>query len=201
MISPNTPLLLASGSPRRSEILSSLGLPFVARTVDVDESAFSSEAPDSYVARITHLKMAAALAKYFGEEAGVSAVLAADTTVALGGRIFGKPGDLEEAREMIGALSGRSHQVLTAYSLVARSGERAFRTVETEVTLRRATEDELNAYVQTGEGLDKAGAYGIQGRASFLVERISGSYLSVVGLPVCELIADLKMLGLVERYP
>jgi septum formation protein len=169
--------------------------------VDVDERVFPGEPPDVYVERVTQLKTAAAISKFFGAAASVSAVLAADTTVALEGRIFGKPKDIEESREMIETLSGRSHRVLTAYRLIARSGERASRLVETEVTLRSATEDELDAYVQTREGLDKAGAYGIQGRASFLVERISGSYPSVVGLPVCELIADLKRLGLIGRYP
>lgn len=201
MISDRAPLLLASASPRRREILETLKIPFVARSVHVDESVSGSETPEVYVRRVTKLKMEAAISEKFSASLTFAGVLAADTTVTIDGMILGKPSNPAEARSMIGRLAGRTHRVLTAYGLLNDSGERAHRVVETEVSLRAASDDELDAYVSTGEGLDKAGAYAIQGQGSFLVERISGSYPSVVGLPVCELVRDLKSLKLLRKYP
>lgn len=196
MLSSTAPLLLASASPRRRELLMSFDLPLVVQGVDVDEQVLPAETPEDYVMRVVELKLNAARSLRRTLFPMPAAVLVADTTVALDGRIFGKPKDLEDAREMIGALSGRTHRVLTAYGIASDNEGGLLRCVVTEVSLRSASDAELDAYVNTGEGLDKAGAYGIQGRASFLVQRIAGSYPAVVGLPVCEVLSDLKQLGL-----
>jgi septum formation protein len=196
MLSASAPLLLASASPRRRDLLGSFDVPLAVQGVDVDERVLAGETPEDYVLRVTRLKLNEGRRLRQTLSPVPAAVLVADTTVALDGRIFGKPRDQEEAREMIGALSGRTHRVLTAYGISSEQEEGLVRCVATQVTLRPASDDELDAYALTLEGLDKAGAYGIQGRASFLVESITGSYSAVVGLPVCEVLLDLKHLGL-----
>jgi septum formation protein len=131
-------------------------------------------------------------------------VVVADTIVVLGDSVLGKPRDVDEAEETLKRLAGRTHRVLTRYAVsVSPDSERVrvARTVESDVTIRAAAPAELRAYAETGEGLDKAGAYAAQGIGSFLVERISGSYTNVVGLPTCELVMDLRALGLLVAFP
>jgi septum formation protein len=175
-------LILASASPRRRELLSQIGVVF-----DVD-AAHVDEGDDPRVNAVE--KARAAAARHRGEDA---VVLGADTEVVLDGSVLGKPGGEAHAREMLRRLSGRSHAVVTAYALVdCTTGRELVRSVETEVTFRHLTDDDIDAYVATGEPLDKAGAYGIQGRGAVLVDRIDGDYFTVVGLPLADLAAALR---------
>jgi septum formation protein len=177
-------------------------LPFVVRPPAIDESVGQGEAPEPYVERIAREKLSATLEALESSEERYGGVLVADTAVILGERILGKPSGRSEAMEMLSALSGATHRVLTAYGLSARHSGRSFvRVVSTDVVMRAATKGELENYVDTGEGADKAGSYAIQGVGAFLVESIHGSYSNVVGLPICELVVDLKALGLLEQYP
>jgi septum formation protein len=204
------PLLLGSASPRRSGLLSSLGIPFVVLPADIVEDALPGETPDVYLERIAEAKLRAVQARLTEREAApvaaaeLAAILVADTTVVVDEQIVGKPADVEEAVQILSRLVGRHHTVLTRYVVGATGvlGEiYAARTVRTEVKLRVATSDEVRAYAATGEGLDKAGAYAAQGLGAFLVEAVIGSYTNVVGLPVCELIADLGACGLLPAFP
>ena len=183
-------IILASQSPRRRELLERMGLPLRIITPDIDERMERSLPPGELVAAISAEK-ARAVAAQAGPEA---IVIAADTVVALDGAVLGKPADEKDAARMLAALSGRTHQVFTGLT-VAQGG--AVRTVseETAVTFRPLTEGEIAAYVRTGEPMDKAGAYGIQGYGALLVEGIRGDYYNVMGLPVCRLGGLLKELG------
>ncbi|HKK22083.1 MAG TPA: nucleoside triphosphate pyrophosphatase [Pseudohaliea sp.] len=170
------PLVLASGSPRRRELLALLELPFSVQAPAVDETPLAGEAPEAYVAR-TALDKARVVPG--------DAVLAADTAVILGAAILGKPRDRADARSMLERLSGRTHRVLTAVAL--RRGEREWqRTVETTVTFDTLDEARIAVYLDTDEPWDKAGAYAIQGRAGAFVRSLAGSYSNVVGLPLVE---------------
>lgn len=178
-----TALVLASGSPRRRAFLEQLGLTFTVSPADLDERLLPGEAPAAYVERLAREKAQAVAARHPG-----AVVLAADTTVVLEGRVLGKPADAAEAQEMLRALCGRAHQVLTGVALAGGaqgSGPRT-RVVETKVLFREATDAELAWYVGTGEPLDKAGAYAIQGIGGFLVRAIEGSHSNVIGLPLVE---------------
>ena len=179
------PLYLASTSPRRRELLQQLGLAFSIVPVDVDESRLSDEAPEAYVARLAREKARAGLAVITD---GV--VIAADTTVALGDVVLGKPGSCEEAVAMWRQLSGREHRVLTGVA-VASPQEMQFDVVTTIVRFREISFAEMQAYWASGEPADKAGAYAIQGRGAVFVSRIDGSYSNVVGLPLMETAALL----------
>jgi septum formation protein len=170
-------LVLASRSPRRSELLRAAGLEFTIRAMEVDESVQEDELPRDYVLRLAE-KKALAVAMQSGE-----VVLGADTTVAVGSEILGKPRDEEDARRMLEKLSGRRHEVFTGVCLRSE-GRIETRTACTGVWFNILTPDEINAYVLSGEPLDKAGAYAIQGLASKFIPRIDGSYSNVVGLPV-----------------
>jgi len=204
MISESSPLLLASGSPRRRQMVPELGIPFQVETFAVDETPRSAENAHDYVDRICRAKLEAALdgLRSSAEPLHFGAVLVADTTVSVDGTILGKPRDSDEARRMVTRLCGRKHEVLTCFGLQVLDGGRRFvQTVVCDVFFRAASTEEVAAYVATGEGKDKAGAYGIQGTAAFLVERIEGSYTSVVGLPICELVSALRSLELIGSYP
>lgn len=189
-------LILASSSPRRAELLTQVQVGFEVMVPDVDETPYSGERPDAYVARMARAKAAAV-------PAGESVVLAADTVVVLDGRILGKPEDSAEGIQMLLALGGREHEVLTAISVT--DGERQ----ETEVirTLVRFVEVSRSlaeAYWNTGEGADKAGGYGIQGIGGILTESITGSYSAVVGLPLPEterLLGDFGVDTWSQRQP
>ena len=200
MIDETRPLLLGSASPRRREILTTLGLPLRAVSLDVDERIHEAESADDYLVRITSDKLAQAAR----HAAGCSAVLVADTSVILQGRVLGKPAGRDEARAMIADLNGRDHEVWTRFAISSGDAPETVlhaETVRTRVTFRVLDETEIDAYVETGEGLDKAGAYAIQGIGGFAVARIDGSYSNVVGLPACEVIAALRRVGLLGRFP
>lgn len=202
MIDAAHPLLLGSGSPRRREILATLGLPLLVASASIDETPRAGEDPLDYLSRITLDKLTAVSG--LPEVAGAGAVLVADTTVILDDRPLGKPADAAEARAMLRALSGRAHHVSTCFALSgpqdpARAVHRE--TVTSRVVFRTLDDDEIAGYAATGEGLDKAGAYAIQGIGAFAVARVEGSYSNVVGLPACEVIAALRATGLLARFP
>lgn len=176
-----TQLYLASGSPRRRELLTQLGYRFEVLRCDVPEERQSGEKPQDYVCRLARDKAQAGLVV----APTALPVLGADTIVVLGERVLEKPSDLLDAKDMLEALSGRVHQVMTAVALA--TPERCdVRLVTTNVAFRKLEESEIEAYWQTGEPCDKAGAYGIQGIAGKFVSRIEGSYSAVVGLPLLE---------------
>ena len=170
-------LVLASQSPRRSEILRQAGMEFTVRVADVDESPLAGESPAEYVRRL-------AAAKAFAiEPADGETVLGADTTVVIDGEILGKPADAADARRMLARLSGRRHEVLTGICL--RRGTLATCDhATTGVVFAALSSAEIDEYVASGEPMDKAGAYAIQGLAAKFVERIEGDYFNVMGLPV-----------------
>lgn len=182
-------LILGSGSPRRLELLSQIGVtPDAVMPPDIDEDPLKGELPRPYCARMAREKAQAVTA---GPE---EVVLCADTTVALGRRILGKPADAGEAAEFLLALGGRRHQVITAVAV--RRGDRTWeREVVTAVKMKRLSDIELNAYLASGEWRGKAGGYAIQGLAGAFVPWISGSFTGVVGLPVAETAALLHAAG------
>lgn len=176
-------LYLASGSPRRRELLAQIGVPFVTLGAAIDESALPAEPAHGYVERLALEKARAGLASLADNTDAV--VLGADTAVVLDGQILGKPQDRSEALAMLAALSGREHQVLTAVALASRTRS-AVQVVTSRVTFRPLRAGEAEAYWATGEPCDKAGSYGIQGLAAVFVSQLQGSYSAVVGLPLCE---------------
>jgi septum formation protein len=197
-ITPSTPLVLGSGSPRRREILTSLGVAFVVRAPDADEAVRPGETDDVYLPRVVLAKLAAVRASITTADRA-AAVLVADTSVVLEGAILGKPADEADALAMITRLAGRTHEVHTRFAIGAAYTDEAPRhaeTVATRVTFRAIDDDEARAYAATGEGMDKAGGYAVQGRASAFVSRIDGSYGAIVGLPACEVAVALRRLGL-----
>jgi septum formation protein len=182
-------LLLASASPRRAELLASAGFAFDVLPVDVDEKRLETETPTLYVERVARAKAAAALRRH-----PARVVVAADTVVVVDDLVLGKPTDEADARRMLAALSGRGHVVLSGVA-VASGGLMMSRVEETTVWFRTLSEGEIRAYVASGEPMDKAGAYAIQGLASRFVPRIDGSYGCVVGLPVAALVDLLAAVG------
>ncbi len=184
-------LVLASGSPRRSELLRSVGLEFEVIPADIDESVRPGESPSEYVARLSREKAAAVADGLAGEVI----IVAADTTVDIDGRILEKPLDDADARRMLGSLSGRTHLVHTGVTVsrfrLPGSPGTETQVVETVVRFVELTDDAIEWYLGTGEHLDKAGAYGIQGAAGAFVERIEGSITNVIGLPLAETLAIL----------
>lgn len=172
-------VMLASGSPRRREIMTAVGWPFEVRTPDVDESVRPGEDPVDYVQRLAQEKALAVT-----EQIETGLVLAADTTVVIEREILGKPEDDEDAKRMLRLLSGKWHEVLTGVSLVRVNGPTVTSFERTRVRFAAMTEQEIDWYVSLGEPLGKAGAYGIQGPAALFIEEIEGDYLNIVGLPV-----------------
>ncbi|WP_339545755.1 Maf family protein [Pseudomonas sp. RA_35y_Pfl2_P32] len=179
-------LYLASGSPRRRELLTQIGVPFTAISADIDETPLTDESPAAYVERLARGKARAGYAALTVEQsAGPACVLGADTAVVLDGRILGKPRDQAEAQAMLLGLAGREHEVLTAIALL--DGQRCeSRVVRSLVRFRPIDQAEASAYWASGEPLDKAGGYGIQGLGAVFVSGLNGSYSAVVGLPLCE---------------
>jgi septum formation protein len=175
------PLVLASGSPRRRELLSRLGLELEVAPADIDETPLPGEAPSPHALRIARAKAEAASARRPG-----APVLAADTIVVLDGEILGKPRHRDQAREMLRRLSGRSHLVITAVA-VRFAGREATVVEQARVTFRPVAEPLLDWYLATGEADDKAGAYAVQGRGALLVDRVEGNVQAVVGLPLAPL--------------
>ena len=201
-------LILGSQSPRRRELLERMGLEFRVLTAEIDETKYETEDPEASVRRICEAK-ARAVAERLKQENGQSEnhnsplVLASDTIVVLDGRILGKPHDEAQAKAMLRALSGREHAVFTAFTLFRpdTGTEPETHCEKTWVKFRRLSEAEIAAYVATGEPMDKAGAYGIQGKGMMLVEGIRGDYFTVMGLPVCALTQALKRYGIDPLRP
>jgi len=187
-------LILASASPRRKALLQDLGLDFEVIEAQVEEKPATGESPQEFVARAACDKA--------GDISRINLecwVLGADTVVVYGTRMLGKPADAEEALEILQTLAGRSHLVHTGFCLMNEKEHISVsRVVTTEVCFYPFSQDIAAAYVATGEPLDKAGAYGIQGRGGFLVEKIKGSYTNVVGLPLFEVVEELLRYKVVE---
>lgn len=175
-------LILASRSPRRQELLRQIGVAFRILAADIDESRHAGESPRTYVRRMAVEKAEVV----FSRERRRLPVLGADTIVLLDGDVLGKPRDAVHAAEMLGRLSGNTHSVLSAVALVTVDGECRTAVNESRVTFAELGDDWIHAYCQTGEPLDKAGAYGVQGLAAPRIAHIDGSYYGVMGLPLYE---------------
>jgi septum formation protein len=188
-------LILASGSPRRAEILRNAGIQFEVRATDVDESRLVDEAPGDYVRRVALAKAQSAAAKY-RDPVDETLILGADTVVVINADILGKPVSQDDARSMLRRLSGRVHEVHTGLALLRSSGEEQRVVAEvTRVHFASLTDREIEDYIGTGEPFDKAGAYAIQGIGGRYVARIEGCYFNVMGLPLARLWSLLRELG------
>lgn len=187
----NVTFILASQSPRRSELLRQIGLSFTIDPADVDETVLSGESPETYAVRVALEK-----ARVASKRAGKGIVIAADTIVVLNGTILGKPADSRDAERMLDMLSGKMHRVITGLVLRDAATEKTVtRTAVTKVWFKGLSREEIRSYAATGEPLDKAGAYAIQEKGALLVEKVEGCYFNVVGLPLSLLGAMLKELG------
>lgn len=173
-------LILASQSPRRRELLGLFHIPFEIRVADIDEAMDPTKAPTDEVARVSRLKAMAV------PRADDDVIIAADTIVVCRGRVLGKPRDAADARNMLELLSGKDHQVMTGLTIL-RGNTAVTHTEVTDLHFRPLTDREIDQYIRSGEPMDKAGAYGIQGGAALFCERMVGDYYNVVGLPVCKL--------------
>lgn len=189
------PLVLASASPRRAELLRMLGIPYETLPVDVDESVLPDEGPEAHVERLARLKAGAAAERRPG-----AWTLGGDTVVTVDGEILGKPREPRDAVRMLLRLQGRGHQVLSGLALQDPDGRIRSGVGATEVRFRAFDRATAEAYVATREPMDKAGAYGIQGAGSALVEGITGDYFTVVGLPVPLLVRLLEEAGRPYRF-
>ena len=193
--SGSDPLILASSSPRRRHLLEQAGLTFSVIPSTLDESSVPVGPIENHVRMLAEAK-AMEVAEVYPQ----SWVIAADTLVLIGDAVLGKPDTEAQARQMLKALSGKTHRVLTGYCISCNAAERSFsETVETKVTFKTLSDTEIDWYLSTDEPFDKAGAYAVQGLGSFLVKRIEGSYTNVVGLPVCEVMEYLLREGVVKR--
>lgn len=181
-------LILASQSPRRRELLGLFGIPFVIRAADIDETMDETQPAFDEVARVSRSK---ALATPRGP---ADVVIAADTIVVCAGKVLGKPKDEADAKAMLALLSGRDHQVMTGVTVLKGEQTRVFTEV-TDLHFRALSQKEIDRYVASGEPMDKAGSYGIQGGAALFCERMNGDYYNVMGLPVCRLGQILKELA------
>jgi len=190
-------LILASSSPRRAEILTNAGLRFSVLSSAVDETPLLNEEPSALVLRLATSKAELAAARAVGP----AVVVGADTTVVCEGKILNKPESLDQARSMLELLSGRAHSVLTGVAILRLpDNQRRQFTESTLVEFRPIPEDELAAYLATGESFDKAGGYAIQGRAGRFIPRIEGCYFNVVGLPLSRLLSELRALGWSDQF-
>jgi MAF protein len=187
-------LILASNSPRRRELLSLLGLPFESTAVEVDETPGWNEAPAACVTRLAQEKARQALREV--QPADGMMLLTSDTIVALAGKIYGKPANAAKAREMLTSLRGREHSVLTAITLAFPDGRGITDLCETPVPMRNYTDAEMDAYIASGDPLDKAGAYAIQHAGFHPVDALTGCFASVMGLPLCHAARSLTAAGI-----
>ena len=195
-IGKERPLILASASSRRKELLSQIGLPFRAVKSGVEEKAITGDP-----AKITQM-LASKKASHVLRTESESWILGADTIVIIDDKILGKPRDEKDARQMLQSLSGREHSVITGFCLLDPAGNLAHtEAVTTLVRFKTLSEQEISAYINSGEPFGKAGSYAIQGIGAFLVEAISGSYTNVVGLPVCALIKALISVEALDGFP
>lgn len=186
-------LILASASPRRRELLSRFGLDFTVMAAQADETLLPGLTPQQQVLRLSEIK-AAAVRDSLPHRPG-QVIISADTIVVLDGEILGKPKDEAQAKAMLSALSGRAHLVLTGVTVLSETEQKQI-CEETQVFFRTLTASEISAYVRSGEPMDKAGAYGIQGFGSLFVEKIIGDYYNVMGLPLCHLGQLLRQMGI-----
>ncbi len=185
-------VVLASASPRRKELLSMIGLDFVVDAADYEEEMDIKMTP-SEVAKYLSGRKAKAVAPRHRN----AVIIAADTFIVFRGALMGKPLDEKDARLMLGRLSGKTHSVITGYTILdTDSGRRISGAVETKVSFRRLSAEEIDKYVKSKEPLDKAGAYAIQGLGSVLVKKIDGDYFNVIGLPLGSLVENLKKFGI-----
>ena len=195
-------IYLASRSPRRRELLAQIGVRFdlllfrsgAREDAEVSETWLPGETPEAYVVRVARAKAEFGAGLLASRRAVPRSLLAADTTLDLDGEVVGKPRDEADAAAILGRLSGRSHRVLTAIAM-ARDGRLEHRLSVSEVRFRALGAEEIRRYVHSGEPMDKAGAYGIQGRAAMFVEDIRGSHSGIVGLPLCETALLLRDFG------
>ena len=185
-------LILASQSPRRKELMGLFHIPFTVRVADVDETMDPEKSPYDEVARVSRLKAAAV------PRQKEDVVVAADTIVVCDGQVLGKPRDEEDAFRMLSLLSGRDHQVMTGMTVLHADGE-VVCTEVTDIHFKPLTPDTIRRYIRTGEPMDKAGAYGIQGGAALFAEKMVGDYYNVMGLPVCRLGMILEELEILEE--
>ena len=183
-------IILASRSPRRQELLKLLGVDFTIHTADIDETMDPDLPPEQEVARVGAEKAKAVAASCGADDI----IIAADTIVVIDGQILGKPKSTADAVRMLNLLSGRRHEVMTGLT-VLHGGSIQSRVVRTGIEFRTLSDREIDAYVATGEPMDKAGAYGIQGRASIFVRHLDGDYFCVMGLPLCPLAEMLRACG------
>ncbi len=204
MTSKATPFIyLASQSPRRSQLLDQIGVAHRILVADATEDAesleiaFKNEAPKAYVMRVTGLKLDAAVARMKNRGLAAAPVLCADTTVAMGRVIYGKPESAADAARMLAELSGKTHRVLTAVA-VSHGRKRVSLLSESKVTFMKMTKAQIASYVATGEPMGKAGSYGVQGMAAGMIERISGSYSGIMGLPLFETTQLLRQIGFIK---
>jgi len=187
----NRTIILASASPRRKELLKLTGLKFEVDPADHAEDMNLKLSPNE-LARFLSLEKAKSVAGKYGD----AIIIAADTFVVIGGKILGKPHTDEKAKRMLGLLEGRTHSVITGFTVLdTGSGKKLSRSVETRVTFRKLTKKEIDTYVKTKEPLDKAGAYAIQGLGSILIKKIEGDYFNAIGLPLCALVESLTEFG------
>jgi len=201
MQQPSNIIYLASKSPRRRELLKQIGVQYelllmreLAPRVDVDESPLYGESPHAYVERVAKAKAHTALKVLRERKLTPRPILTADTTVTFDGEILGKPIDRDDAVRTLKRLAGQTHQVLTAVMLITGDGD--YHALTTSfVTFSPLSEDQIRQYVDTGEPMDKAGAYGVQGRAARFISKLSGSYSGVVGLPLFETTGLLRQAG------
>ncbi len=198
---PAVDVILASASPRRRELLERIGLRLRVEAADIDESPRPGEGAADYVRRMATSKAEAALGSPGTRAAALDIpLLAADTTVIVSGEILGKPADAAEARAMLTRLAGRRHEVTTAYR-IHLAGRHIDRAVTTTVAVRLLQPREIDAYVACGEWRGKAGGYAVQGVAAAFVTELRGSLTNVVGLPLAEVLADLRAIGGLGAYP
>ncbi len=181
-------LILASQSPRRREILQNLGVDFVCDSTDTDETLIGEYSPQDAVCELSKRKARSCLEKHKNEDV---VIISADTVVALDGEIIGKPKDKEDALRILSSLSGNVHEVFTGFTICTH--RKSFTDFDmTQVFFRTLSDKEILDYIKTGEPMDKAGAYGIQGKACVFVEKISGNYHNVVGFPISKICISLR---------
>jgi len=214
------PIILASASPRRKELLERLGFTVKVIPPGVDEARIDNENPENYVKRLARAKVLAVVERlsqtlYTDVETGVRRaapggartqdtrwVIGADTVVVLGDQILGKPKDTAEAAEMLHRLSSSSHRVISGFCIHdLRKNKEGVQAVQTEVRFKRLTATEIEKYIAVGESMDKAGAYAVQGVGAYLVDSIIGSYTNVVGLPLCQTVEMMEEMGAHDILP
>lgn len=192
----NLPLILASSSPRRKELLRLAGVRFKTIPSRADERFLEGESPEEHVIRLARAKAMDVAGRHRGRW-----VLAADTVVVINGEVLGKPRTRKEAEEMLRKLSQREHRVITGYCILKTSSpEKREGIVTSRVKFKALSSEEVQRYLDTGEPFDKAGGYAVQGRAAFMVKEVCGSYSNVVGLPLCEVVEALRELRAVNIF-